>query len=94
MAQTRVYVINEATDPATTDRDTHHTLWLQWCRYVYDDGESEMGYRFIWKKPNGNLLPSRGQARLPSISCIQRLINEANNQGWGNNKGDYHFDDL
>jgi len=92
MSQTRVYVLNETVDPKTKNNEDHHTLWLQWCRYVYDDGSSEMGYRFIWKKPNGNLLPSRGQARLPSVGCAQRLIEEAKKQGWGQNQGDYHFD--
>jgi len=93
MAQTRVYVINETADPNSTDKNAHHTLWIQWCRYVYDDGSSEMGYRFIWKKPSGNLMPSRGQARIPSIDCIIRLVNEAQKNGWGDQKGEYHFSD-
>ena len=32
-------------------------LCLQWCLYVYDDGTSENGYRFIWRKPDGSLQP-------------------------------------
>lgn len=34
----------------------------------------EEGYRFIWRKPNGNLQPARGQARIPEISDINYLV--------------------
>ena len=58
-------------------------LLFQWCQYVYEDGTSEYGYRFIWRKPDGKLLPARGQARLESIERIEKLIQKAKDEGWG-----------
>jgi len=58
-------------------------LCLQWGKYVYDDGTEEKGYRFIWRKPNGNLQPARGQARLPSLKVAGMLIQAAREAGWG-----------
>ena len=49
-------------------------LCFQYCQYFYDDDTSEEGYRFIWRKPNGNLQPARGQARIPEISDINYLV--------------------
>ena len=49
-------------------------LCFQYCQYFYDDNTSEEGYRFIWRKPNGNLQPARGQARIPEISDINYLV--------------------
>ncbi|MHB8173412.1 MAG: hypothetical protein ACYDFU_02975 [Nitrospirota bacterium] len=42
-------------------------LCLQWCRYFFDDGHMDEGYRFIWRRPDGSLLAARGQARIPSL---------------------------
>ena len=39
-------------------------LILQWCRYFYDDGSIEHGYRFIRVTPEGRLQPARGQNNL------------------------------
>jgi len=63
-------------------------LCLQWCRYVYDDGSAQRGYRFIWRRPNGNLQAGRGQARIPSIEQAVRLMEVAKQDGWGDNKGE------
>jgi hypothetical protein len=57
---------------------------LQWCRYVYNNGALELGYRFIWRRPDGSLQAARGQARLPSMAVIQELISNAQAKGWGN----------
>jgi hypothetical protein len=58
-------------------------LSFQWCLYVYDDGTSEYGYRFIWRKPDGKLYPARGQARIESIKMIEELIQKAKDEDWG-----------
>jgi hypothetical protein len=57
-------------------------LCFQWGRYVYDDGSSQTGYRFIWRKPDGNLQAARGQARIPCAADMFRLIQMANEAGW------------
>lgn len=61
-------------------------LWLQWCLYVYDNGKSQNGYRFIWRRPKsegGSLQAARGQARLPSLQVAKALIDKAEKEGWG-----------
>ncbi len=49
-------------------------LCFQQCRYVYNDGSIEEGYRFIWRDPNGKLRPQRGQARIPSLDVVCKLV--------------------
>lgn len=79
----RVQVVNET----TLDIDPEEwTLWFQWCRYFYDDGTMEHGYRFIWKRPKsegGSLQAARGQARIPSVAVLERLVANAREAGWG-----------
>ncbi len=87
----RVQVINETTidDPDSTD----WTLWFQWCRYLYDDGEIDHGYRFIWRRPQsegGGLQAARGQARIPSIAVLEQLVAKAKKEGWGENNMSWH----
>lgn len=88
----RVQVINETT--LNTDRGADDwTLWFQWCRYLYDGGDMEYGYRFIWKRPlseGGSLQAARGQARIPSVEILEVLANKARASGWG----DYNADDY
>lgn len=85
----RVQVLNE-----TTLRDgdpSDWTLWFQWCRYLHDNGEVEYGYRCIWRRPEsegGSLQAARGQARIPSIAILERLIAQAKQEGWGHHDGD------
>ena len=43
---------------------------------MYDDGEFEDGFRFIWSKAK-KLLAHRGQARIPSIEDMLELIDRA-----------------
>lgn len=79
----RVKVINETMTADPTDTNEWE-LCFQWCRYVYDNGSSENGYRFIWRYPtNGNLQPARGQARIPSIKLAKELMQNAIDEGWG-----------
>lgn len=57
-------------------------LCFQWCVYVYETGETQEGFRFIWRRPDGSLQPARGQARIPSSTVLQQLISEADKEGW------------
>ena len=83
----RVQVINEV--PRPEQRPRHWVLHLQWCRYFYDDGNMQHGYRFIWRRPeSGALQPARGQARIVSLEDAERLIEMARNEGWGDHTGE------
>lgn len=79
MGQARVVIINEVKQIQTNG----WALCLQWARYEYDDNTEEMGYRFIWRKPDGTLQAARGQARIPSITNILELIKMAIHEGFG-----------
>jgi len=84
----RVQVIHEARLPGDKEREKDQwTLAFQWCLYVYDDGTSENGYRFIWRRPGGNLQAARGQARIPSIQHAEALMQVAKDEGWGDLEG-------
>jgi hypothetical protein len=81
----RVQVVNQTTLNENPEAD-QWTMWFQWCRYFYDDGTMQEGYRFIWKRPQnqgGALQAARGQARIQSISMIEQLIAKAKKDGWG-----------
>lgn len=67
-------------------------LCFQWCEYQYDDGTSQKGYRFIWRRPNGHLQAGRAQCRLPSIAIAMELVEEARRQGWADNVAVDKFD--
>lgn len=82
----RVQIVNEV--PEYDPEANRWVLYLQWCRYFYDDGNMERGYRFIWRRPNGSLQPARGQARIVSLKDAEKLIEMARNKGWGDNVGD------
>jgi hypothetical protein len=75
----RVQVLNETTLDAPAEE---YRLFYQWGRYLYDDGTLQHGYRYIWKH-HGALLPSRGQARIPSADVQLQLIQIAKDEGWG-----------
>ena len=65
------------------EREPDWNLCFQWCRYRYVDGSpDEMGYRFIWRDPDGNLRPQRGQAVIHSAGQMFHLINLAIEDGW------------
>lgn len=86
----RVQVVNEVTLDTSPGADTW-TLWFQWCRYLYDNGDMEQGYRFIWKRPQSqgsSLQAARGQARIPSVRILEKLVAKAKAAGWGDYVGD------
>jgi hypothetical protein len=80
----RVQVIHET----TSGQPGQWRLVFQWCMYVYDDGNHEHGYRFIWRRDDGSLQAARGQARLPSSKAIKELVQKAKDEGWGDLVGD------
>lgn len=61
-------------------------LCFQYGTYEYDPNPdesitTEKGYRFIWRRPNGQLQGARGQARLdPDLITI--LLGDAAKGGW------------
>ena len=57
-------------------------ICFQNVTYHWDDESEDDGYRFIWRNPNGNLLPSRGQARIADAVTLNRLLKKAKSQGW------------
>lgn len=80
----RVQIINEVIEDGK-EIGKGWVLCLQWCRYIYDDGTMEMGFRFIWRREDGKLQAARGQARIPDLEAASRLIQKAKDQGWGYN---------
>ena len=61
-------------------------ICFQFGIYHYDPGSSdgedpESGYRFIWRRENGQLQGARGQARLTS-EWITELLGKAAQAGW------------
>lgn len=87
MKQTRVKVLYEVPSDRSTDTNTW-TLCFQYVRYEFADGSEQEGYRFIWRKPDGNLQGARGQARIPSVAKALELISLAMAEGWGDKNGD------
>ena len=84
----RVQVVNQTT-LNTNPNPEDWTLWFQWCRYFYDNGEVDLGYRFIWRRPQaegGSLQAARGQARIPSMHDLEFLVEKAKQEGWGNHE--------
>ena len=81
----RVQIINEVTYVADDSAGKSWVLCLHWCRYIYDDGTMETGFRFIWRRPDGSLQAARGQARIPSLDMALELMEKAREQGWGQN---------
>ncbi len=61
-------------------------LCFQYGVYEYDPeqgkpADQEAGYRFIWRRPNGQLQGARGQARLEP-AWITILLGKAAGAGW------------
>lgn len=75
----KVRIVKEVPHNYNTD---DWTLCFQWCKYIYDEGYYEYGYRFIWRRPDKSLQPARGQARIPSLSNIEELMKLAKQEGW------------
>jgi hypothetical protein len=79
MSIARFQIINETTIPI----ENGFTLCLQWGEYQYRDGFVQTGYRFIHRSPKGSLVSARGQARIPSFAQMQKLVDQAKAEGWG-----------
>ena len=57
-------------------------LTFQKVTYMFSDGNSEEGFRFIWRRPDGHLQAARGQARIPERKYLEELTKKAEAQGW------------
>jgi hypothetical protein len=79
--QTRIVVFDQVNEH---DRLNEWCLSFQRVRYIYENGDAEDGFRFIWIRPNGNLQAARGQARIPRLSDAVRLIQQGVERGWPN----------
>ena len=71
--------VTEAIAEAGIEEGWH--LCFQKCLYHLEE-EVRPGYRFIWRKPGGNLQAARGQARIPNAATLERLTSAAKNEGW------------
>jgi hypothetical protein len=78
--QTRVKIFEEIRDHA---RSGEWCLSFQRVRYLYDTGESEDGFRFIWRRDDDSQQAARGQARIPDLESALRLIHRAVERNWG-----------
>lgn len=79
MASARIEILNQV--PQILMPNTWN-LCFQESIYHYDNGTSQHGYRFIWRRPNNTLQAARGQARLPDQKTIDSLLNSAKALGW------------
>ena len=66
----------------TNGQESDWHLCFQFGTYHYDDGKSEDGYRFIWRRDDGSLQPARAQARIPSKQDLFELLALASKEGW------------
>ncbi len=82
MASANIDIIKEVT---SKDVISGHDLCFHWAEYNYDDGESEKGFRFMWRDSKGNLLAHMGQARIPNPTMLFELIHKAAAEGWFDN---------
>ena len=73
-----VEIVNEVLNGESGD----WRLCFHQCIYHYDNGEQETGFRFIWRRPNGNLQAARGQARIPNAEDLFSLTQMAAAEGW------------
>ena len=83
---TRVVVFNEAIHPNHPLGEFR--LCLQWVRYMSDSGDTQDGYRFIWRRDDNSLQAARGQARIPSRADAEMLFRMACDGGWGDKVGE------
>lgn len=79
MSQARVVVLRET----SLGKNGDWKLCFQYCRYEFADNTEEVGYRFIWRRPDNSLQGARGQARIPSVSDMMKLVSQAMKEGWG-----------
>ena len=79
MSTAHVEILKEV--PQRTEMDDDWTLHFQKVVYHYDDGNTEEGFRFIWRRPDGSLQAARGQARIPGRQELMDLIAQADKEG-------------
>ena len=58
------------------------TLCFQKVTYHYDDGSTQDGFRFIWRRLDGSLQAARGQARIETYEQMMGLIEQAKQAGF------------
>ena len=80
MSKAHVQILNEV--PQRLETDDWWTLHFQKVIYHYEDGETEEGFRFIWRRPDGSLQAARGQARIPGRKELSDLIDQAEKEGF------------
>ena len=71
----------EAEVPTRTPQEDDWTRHFQKVIYHYEDGQSEKGFRFIWRRPDGSLQAARGQARIPGRKELEDLVALAEQEG-------------
>ena len=79
MKNTWIEILKEVPQRAETDADW--TLHFQKVVYHYVNGESDKGFRFIWRRPDGSLQAARGQARIPGEEDLLSLYDQAKKEG-------------
>jgi hypothetical protein len=73
-----VEVLNEI-DPGAPNT---WRLCFQRVVYNYDNGDTQDGFRFIWRTEANKLQPARGQARIEDASTLFNLLEDAEREGW------------
>ena len=66
-------------------KELKHGEWnlcFQKVTYHYDDGSTQDGCRFIWRRPDGSLQAARGQARIETYEQMKGLIEQAKQAGF------------
>lgn len=77
----RNYVDIKAEVPNPSETKGDWALHFQRVVYHFEDGHTEEGYRFIWRRPDGSLQAARGQARIPGRKELLELIALAEKEG-------------
>jgi len=72
----------EIKNEVTNGQEDDWCLYFQYGIYHYNDGTSEDGFRFIWRREDGSLQAARGQARIPSKKDLFELLAKASAEKW------------
>lgn len=79
MTKARITILAEV--PRRLQDEDDWTLHFQKVIYHYEDGQSDKGFRFIWRRPDGSLQAARGQARIPGRKELEDLVALAEREG-------------
>lgn len=71
---TRIIRTLEVSEQLKRSEGEVDTLCLQQCIYQYDNGDSDEYFRFIRRGPDGKYKAQRGQAGIPDLYIIDRLV--------------------